>query len=452
MKKKILWTIDLILLALLVILVGALLIRDRKGKGADAPTGQESPGAYAAEGAAPDRPSTVSGLTAEPIPRPEPADGADGTPGGTESTQDAADDAQNAAGAETDPESGTDELQQDDFAADSGTGSTENLSEYTILYGGDVCVQNSIQVTYDAKGTPGIVGENLLAELTGADTTVLNHEFCFSERGEPAPDKQYTFRAHPGYVRLLQDMGADIVSLANNHALDYGKEALSDTFVTLDDAGIDYMGAGATEERAAEMITREAGDYTIGFMAASRVYPVVSWNVLNSQPGMLPAYDADYLAAKVKEKAPLCDYLIIYVHWGVERETYPEDYERTLGKMLIDAGADAVVGSHPHVLQGMEFYKNKPIFYSLGNFVFNASISRTAYLKATIDLEQAAAEGADELSDYVSWSITPCRAADYRTEIVSDEGNRAEFYRYMTSISYDVECREDGSIVNLRDN
>ncbi|MBR6325664.1 MAG: CapA family protein, partial [Lachnospiraceae bacterium] len=205
MKKKILWTIDLILLALLVILVGALLIRDRKGKGADASVGQESPGAYAAEGAAPDRPSTVSGLTAEPIPKPEPADGADGTPGGTESTQDAADDAQNAAGTGTDPESGTDGLQQDDFAAGSGTEDVESRSEYTILYGGDVCVQNSIQVTYDAKGTPGIVGENLLAELTGADTTVLNHEFCFSERGEPAPDKQYTFRAHPGYVRLLQD-------------------------------------------------------------------------------------------------------------------------------------------------------------------------------------------------------------------------------------------------------
>ena len=84
-------------------------------------------------------------------------------------------------------------------------------------------------------------------------------------------DKTYTFRADPANVSLLQEMGADLASLANNHALDYGTEALSDTFVTLDNAGIAYMGAGETMERAAEMITVEVNGYTLGFMAASRV-------------------------------------------------------------------------------------------------------------------------------------------------------------------------------------
>lgn len=129
---------------------------------------------------------------------------------------------------------------------------------------------------------------------------------------------------------------------------------------------------------------------------------------------------------------------MVYLHWGVERAERPEEYERSLAQLLIDRGADAVIGSHPHVLQGVEFYKGKPIFYSLGNFVFNASINRTAFLRATVDLETAAADGAEDLSDYVAWQMIPCRAAGYCTEEITDPDARSSFYEYMLSISYDV--------------
>ncbi|MCR4896377.1 MAG: CapA family protein [Lachnospiraceae bacterium] len=425
MKKKIL-IVDAILLCILLLIGGILLIKhfgEKASSGIGA--GAES------------TPSGTSFLVGEPIPAEQQTDSDvvsdDPVTSDTDVTAEGENGADTAVSEEEIPEEAP-------------------LEPVHIIYTGDVCVQNSIQVTYDGGGIGAILSDDLRERLNAADITVINHEFAMSDRGEPAPDKQYTFRAAPKYASLLQEMGADIASLANNHALDYGKEALSDTFTCLDAAGIDYMGAGESEGRAAEMITRQVGDYCIGFMAASRVYPVVSWNVLNSTPGMLPAYDPDYLAAQVKQKAPLCDYLIIYLHWGVERETYPEEYERTLGKMLIDAGADAVVGSHPHVLQGMEFYKGKPIFYSLGNFVFNASIARTAYLEATVDLAAAAEHGADELSDYVTWSITPCKASDYCTRVITDPAAVAEFQSYMKSISYDVDIAEDGTILNLRGN
>ena len=162
------------------------------------------------------------------------------------------------------------------------------------------------------------------------------------------------------------------------------------------------------------------------------------WSVLNRQPGMLPAYDPNYLAGIVEEKAAQCDYLMIYLHWGVERAERPEEYERSLAQLLIDRGADAVIGSHPHVLQGVEFYKGKPIFYSLGNFVFNASINRTAFLRVTVDFETALAENAEDLSDYVVWQMIPCKAVGYCTEEITDLDDRLSFYEYMRSISYDV--------------
>ena len=85
---------------------------------------------------------------------------------------------------------------------------------------------------------------------------------------------------------------------------------------------------------------------------------------------MLTTYDPKILVDEIKKLREQCDYLVVYVHWGIERSERPEDYQRSLGKQYIDAGADVVIGSHPHVLQGVEYYKGKPIVYSLGNFIF----------------------------------------------------------------------------------
>ena len=92
-------------------------------------------------------------------------------------------------------------------------------------------------------------------------------------------------------------------------------------------------------------------------------------------PGYSTTYDPSILLNEIKAAQGQCDYLVVYVHGGIERNTQPEEYQRTLARQYIDAGADLVVGSHPHVLQGIEYYKGKPILYSLGNFVFGSVIS-----------------------------------------------------------------------------
>lgn len=267
-------------------------------------------------------------------------------------------------------------------------GSDDEAGPVTLLFTGDVLLSDYVLSNYKNSGIDGVLSPELLNELRDADITVINHEFPFSSRGTPAPDKQFTFRVDPEYVSILTDMGVDIAGLANNHVLDYGADALLDTFDTLDDAGIDYTGAGNDLSRAGALITREVGGKTFGFLAASRVIPVVSWDARNSSPGVFTTYDPTLLIDAIESAKDTCDYLTVFVHWGIERESDPQDYQVSMAKQYIDAGADLVIGSHPHVLQGITYYKDKPVFYSLGNFIFNQEIPKTVAVKVTIDGEK----------------------------------------------------------------
>ena len=136
----------------------------------------------------------------------------------------------------------------------------------TIVFSGDILLSSYVLNNYENSGISGVISEELQMEMQNADLTMVNEEFPFSTRGTQAADKQFTFRVDPSYVKILQEMGIDVVTLANNHALDYGKEALSDTFQTLDSAEIAYVGAGESKERAAQPYVTEMGGKTFGFL------------------------------------------------------------------------------------------------------------------------------------------------------------------------------------------
>lgn len=302
----------------------------------------------------------------------------------------------------------------------------------SIVFTGDIEISEYVQANYDASGVNGVVSPEVCSLLSDADIAMINNEFCFSTRGQQAPDKQYTFRVNPSYVELLTDMGVDIAGLANNHVLDYGQDALTDTFTTLTDAGIEYTGAGDSLEDASKLIikTDEAGR-TYGFLAASHVIPVGSWNVVNSQPGEFCFYDETDLLNAITEADSQVDYLFVMVHWGVEHTTELEDYQINDGHKMIDAGADAVIGMHSHCLQPIEYYNGKPIFYSLGNFIFNQSIKSGG---------GGAVEFSIDENDTVSYRIVPITATNACTAI--DTAG----YSYMDSISDNVTVDENGYI------
>ena len=336
---------------------------------------------------------------------------------------------------------GAEEAGENDGSGSSdGEGELENSSEEAVpeeeinlLFAGDVFLSSHVLNAYDtAGGIGGVLDEELRQVIQASDYFMVNQEFPFSDRGTAAEDKQFTFRLPPEHVSMFQELGIDIVTLANNHALDFGTDALLDTCSTLDDAGILRVGAGANLEEAKKPVFMEAKGRRIGFLGASRVIPEGSWNATSKGPGMLTTYDPSLLLEEIKKAREVCDYLVVYVHWGIERDERPQEYQRTLGQQYIDAGADLVIGSHPHVLQGLEYYKGKPIVYSLGNFVFGSSIPKTALLTVEWDGEDALLR------------LVPGTSSGGYTRMLEDEGEKAGFYQYITSISYGVTVGEDG--------
>ncbi len=306
--------------------------------------------------------------------------------------------------------------------------------EAFLIFAGDIYLSPYVLEQYDREGISGVLSDHLLSEMQQGDVVMANEEFPFSERGTQAEDKQFTFRVNPSYVKILQDMGIDAVSLANNHALDYGPDALTDTFKTLDDAGIVYVGAGADQARAGEPYFVQKGQRKFGFLAASRVIPVPEWNIEYRQPGMLCTYDSSLLCQAIRQTKEACDFLTVYVHWGIERENMPQEYQRQLAKEYIDAGADLVIGAHPHVLQGMEYYNGKPIVYSLGNYMFNQEIGSTVLLKVHVAPDSQ-----------TSLQVIPAFASGARTREMTGE-QAAELYRFLEEISFGVNIEADGSI------
>ncbi len=303
----------------------------------------------------------------------------------------------------------------------------EMEGKVTLAFVGDVNL-NGFQELYGSAGISALLSDACVKELVSADYTMGNHEFAFSIRGEPA-QKQYVFREDPKLVSVLTDMGMDIVSLANNHALDYGTDALLDTMDTLSGAGISYVGAGADYNEAKALKTVELKEKTFGFLAASHVIPETGWNAGSSTPGMFTCYDAAELIKAVQEAKESCDVVIVYLHWGTERVEYPEDYERKLGKDCIDAGADLVLGSHPHILQGFEFYKGKAICYSLGNFIF-LKTTDTLVLQALVSEENGITL---RLSPYVREGNRLVEPKDRKT-----------LFSHLQEISFNVTIDENG--------
>lgn len=312
----------------------------------------------------------------------------------------------------------------------------EKPEPVTLLFAGDVQLSQHVMGAYGKAGNhiSGVVGETYLDRMRAADIFMVNEEFPFSGRGQAA-DKQYTFRSPPEHVSLLKDMGIDIVTLANNHALDYGRDALLDTCATLEEAGILYVGAGSGLERAKKLETIEMKGRKIGFLGASRVIPTGSWNAGKDTPGMLTTYDPAILLEEIEKAREVSDFLVVYVHWGIERNEKPEDYQRTLGKQYIDAGADMVIGSHPHVLQGIEYYNGKPIIYSLGNFVFGSSIPKTMLAEAVVD------------EDGVELFLVPGTSSAGFTRELTDEKQISQFYQYIEGISFGIGIDGSGRVI-----
>ena len=276
--------------------------------------------------------------------------------------------------------------------------------------------------------------------MNAADIMCINNEFTFTTRGTPLSGKAYTFRANPERVSLLKEMGVDVALLANNHVYDYGKESLLDTLDTLEGAGIGYFGAGRNIKEAMKPYYVEIDGITIAFVAASRAEKNLKTpQATENEPGILRCYEPDLFVEVIKEADANADIVLACVHWGTEYSTVLEEAQLTTGKLYLDAGADAIIGSHSHCLQGIEFYNGKPIIYSLGNFWFNKRTLDTMLLELRIT--------GDRENPQIETVVIPARQENNCTTLLLELEEKVEVYKYLESISINVKINEQG-IVN----
>jgi len=204
--------------------------------------------------------------------------------------------------------------------------------------------------------------------LRGFDLTVGNLECVVSALGRPEP-KEFTFEADPrGFARVAA-AGFDIVSLANNHSGDYGKDAFLDMLTHLPAHGLQPLGGGANLAAAHAPVIRRVRSTRVGFLAYCEIGPE-NFAAGPSIPGHA-WLDPDAMRADLAALRPQVDFIVVFTHWGIEYQTIETDHQRALAHLAIDAGADLVAGAHPHVRQPAEMYQGKLIVYSLGNFVFD---------------------------------------------------------------------------------
>ena len=332
----------------------------------------------------------------------------------------------------TEPE--TDRLEENPEASDLVEPADGSM---TILFSGDVLLSDHVLNAYSrAGGISGVLDQGYLSAIQSADYFAVNEEFPFSSRGTQASDKQYTFRLAPEKVSLFKEMGIDAVTLANNHALDYGTDALLDTCEILDQADILHTGAGKDLDTAKQPVLFEKNGQRVALIGATRVIPKADWAATKGHPGMLSSYEVSVepLLAQIAECHASGDKVVVLIHWGIERDEMPQEYQRALARRYIDAGADLVIGSHPHVLQGIEYYKGKPIFYSLGNFVFGSSIPKTMLVQAAFTGES------------LSLQLIPGTSSGGYTRMLTDAESKTQFYQYLEGMSFGVSVGEDGIV------
>lgn len=274
--------------------------------------------------------------------------------------------------------------------------------------------------------------------LQAADITAGNLESPITVRGTEAKDKQYVFRGNKEALTAIKEAGFDFMSLANNHTLDYGWVGLSDTMDALDDVDLPHAGAGNDDREAFTPAYIEAKGITVAFVAVTRVVPEVSWKADRAHPGLAETYTPTRAVAAIEEARKNSDVVVVMVHWGEERKERPVKHQTYLAHTFVDAGADLVIGSHPHVLQGFESYKGKWIAYSLGNFVFSTTSTKSS--ETGVLTAECGKDGS------CSMKFQPMFAKASQPAPMTPEAGK-ELLSRLSRLSYGASVEEDGSIV-----
>jgi len=310
-----------------------------------------------------------------------------------------------------------------------------NPDEVVLRFAGDTCFYDdfSLMGAFRDNGSDidNCIDASLLTYMRDADIFMINNEFCYSDRGAPISGKKYAFRSKPSNVEILSDMGADIVSLANNHAYDWGPDALADSVDVLNNAKIPFVGAGKNIDEAMRPVYFKINGITISYVSATQIERLGNPDTkeaTETTPGVLRTLDPTKACKVISEAKANSDFCIMYVHWGSENTDLVEASQRDLAKKYVQAGVDLIIGDHSHCLQGIDYIGDVPVFYSMSNYWFNSKTVDTGLSEIVVGC------GENEETEIKSVRFIPAIQRGCKTHEVSAEESE-RILNYLQGIS-----------------
>lgn len=307
---------------------------------------------------------------------------------------------------------------------------------FTIAVAGDIILGRTVHRIMERSGDWAAPFRAVAPLLAGADLTVADLECALTSSFAP-PDDPFTMRfmTFPQAVEGLLLAGIDAVSLANNHSMDFGAQGMRDTLAILQAHGIAHCGIGETLAEARRPALLDVAGTTIALLG----YDGISgawYGAGEDWPGTAPL-TVEYVIEDVSAAAGLADIVIPFFHWGIEYTLLPTEEQRRIARAAIDAGATLVLGSHPHWLQGFEFYRGKPIFYSLGNFVFDQEWSLETKQGVILRLRFSGAR-------LLTFSLEPVMIEDYHRPRPAHDQERVVMLQRIRSSSLELLASASG--------
>lgn len=307
----------------------------------------------------------------------------------------------------------------------------------TLSFIGDVSLADNwyIMPKYDEREQKiyGILSKEVVDIMTTSDLMIANNEFTISNRGEKMPNKYYTFRASPNRLSIYEEMGVDLVTLANNHIYDFGTQAFYDALDYLDQYNIPYIGAGRNTTEAKQPYYFIINGYKIAFVNATRAEKyILTPEATEITGGVFRCYDPTNFIQVIKDAKAKSDFVISLVHWGKEDSTELEQVQVDTSKLYIEAGADIIVGTHAHTLQGIDFYNNKAIIYNLGDFIFNNETKDTGIFQLRINS-----------TGQFEYYFIPCKESNEYTYLLAG-AEKERVLNKMRDLSPNVEIDNNG--------
>ncbi|MDF2672021.1 MAG: hypothetical protein K0R09_286 [Clostridiales bacterium] len=245
-------------------------------------------------------------------------------------------------------------------------------SEVIISFTGDILLDRDVRkkILQEGKEYPYEYAKDILNK---SDIVYGNLECPLLNEGTPTiKRRELIFKGDESNSIVLKEAGYSILNLANNHAMDYGSDGLLNTINVLKDSSIKWLGGGTDNESSHKPVFISKNGIKVGFLGYS-IFPPEGYVYLEDKPD-IARYSKRLTPVDIKKAKSQCDFLVVTFHWGKEFSYYPSDLQRSAAHLAINSGCDMVIGHHPHVLQGIENYRGKSIFYSLGNFIFDKQV------------------------------------------------------------------------------